>query len=274
MTDRSAVGPRFRPTVSVITVCFNSAATIRDTIESVLGQDYPDIEYIVVDGRSTDGTVDIVRKYGVRIARFITEPDAGIYDAMNKGIRAATGDVVGLLNADDFYADTRVVSDLISALVQANADTVFADLVYVDPANTSRVRRYYDSSRWRPALLRFGLMPAHPTFFVRRFWYERCGLYSLDFRIAADFEMLVRILHSGAASYVYVPRPVVRMRLGGASTAGLRHSWLLNNEIVRACRRNGIWTALPIVLLKIPAKLLELARRPAAHRSGPDPRQT
>jgi glycosyltransferase involved in cell wall biosynthesis len=246
-------------TVSIITVCFNSCATIRQTIESVLSQDYTAIEYIIVDGESTDGTVEIVREYRDRIHAFISEPDGGIYDAMNKGIRLATGDIVGILNSDDYYADHRVVSDLVGALEQAKVDAVFADLLYVDRFNTARVRRYYDSSRWNPSRFRFGWMPAHPTLFVKRKWYMRCGLYSLDYRTAADFELLVRLFHRNAVTYTYLSRPVVVMRMGGVSTRGLRHNWKFNREIVRACRANGIWTTLPLILLKLPAKLLELA---------------
>lgn len=249
------------PKLSIITACFNSAATIRDTIDSVLAQDYPSIEYIVIDGGSTDATVDIVKQYGDRISRFVSEPDRGIYDAMNKGLRVATGSIVGMLNSDDFYIDTCVVSELIQAMLDANVDSVFADLVYVDPMDTDRVRRYYDSSRWHPGRFRFGWMPAHPTFFIKRDWYERCGLFSLSYRIAADFEMLVRLLYRGGATYVHVARPVIKMRTGGTSTQGLRQSWLLNREIVTACRSNGIWTTLPLLLLKIPAKFLELTWR-------------
>lgn len=244
--------------VSLVTVCFNSAATIRDTIESVLSQDYPSIEYIVIDGGSKDGTVEIVREYGDRIGVFVSEPDRGIYDAMNKGIQRASGDIVGLLNSDDVYTDTHVVTELVNAMLRAGTDSVFADLVYVDQKNPARVRRYYNSGRWSPARFRFGWMPAHPTFFIRRGWYARCGLFSLDYRIAADFEILVRLLYAGGATYTHVGRAVIRMRTGGASTRGLKSSWLLNREVVRACRANGIWTSLPLVLLKIPAKLFEV----------------
>jgi glycosyltransferase involved in cell wall biosynthesis len=260
--ERFEQTPLDRWKVTIITVCFNSAATIRDAIESVLSQDYPHIEYIVVDGASRDGTADLVRAYGSRIARFISEPDRGIYDAMNKGLALATGDVVGMLNSDDVYADTHAVSSLIAAMRAASTDAVFADLVYVDRIDTSRVVRYYDSGGWRPARFRIGMMPAHPTFFVKREYYERVGKFSLDFRIAADYEMLVRILHGARATYTHLPRSVVRMRTGGISTRGLRQSWLLNREIVRACRRNGLWTTLPMVLLKLPLKLLEIIRRP------------
>ncbi len=248
--------------ISVITVCFNSSATIRDTIESVLAQDYPSIEYIIVDGASKDRTMDIVREYGDRIDVVISEPDKGIYDAMNKGIRAATGDVVGLLNSDDFYADESAVRQLIECMDDSGSDTVFADLVIVDAKDTDRVVRYYDSSTFHPGRLRYGWMPAHPTFMVKRELYETHGGFSLDYRIAADFEMVARLLHTAGASYVYLQSVVVKMRAGGASTSGLKSSWLLNKEIIRACSANGIKTSLPRILLKIPAKLMEYIRKP------------
>lgn len=238
-------------------------------MESVLSQDYPAIQYIVIDGGSIDGTVELVEQYKEKISVFVSEPDRGIYDAMNKGIRLATGSIVGMLNSDDFYSDSHVVSDLIKAMANADVDAVFADLVYVDRSDSKRVRRYYDSSRWNPRLFRFGWMPAHPTFFIKREWYARYGLFSLDYHIAADFEMLVRLLHRGGATYTHVRRPVVRMRAGGMSTRGLKQSWVLNREIVKACRANGIWTTLPLVLLKIPAKVMETARRSAPNRGLP-----
>jgi glycosyltransferase involved in cell wall biosynthesis len=257
-----------QPSVSIITVCFNSSQTIRDAIESVLSQDYRPIEYIIVDGGSTDGTVDIIGEYRDRIRSFVSEPDRGIYDAMNKGISLATGDVVGILNSDDLYVDSRVVSDLVGAMGRAGVDAAFADLVYVDSSDVGLIRRYYDSSRWSPNRFRFGWMPAHPTLFVKRERYECCGLFSLDYRIAADFEFLVRLFYRTGASYTHVARPVVKMRMGGMSTRGLRQSWTINREIVRACRTNGIWTALPLVLMKIPAKLLGLLSR--SKRRMPD----
>lgn len=248
--------------VSIITVCLNSAGTIRDTIESVLVQDYPAIEYIIVDGGSTDGTLGIVEEYNEWISTVISEPDQGIYDGMNKGIRIATGDVVGILNSDDFYVGSTVISELMECMQSANSDSVFADLFVVDSSDTERVVRYYESSRFRPEKLRCGWMPAHPTFMAKRSLFERCGLYSLDYRIAADYEMMVRMLYKGGVSYTHFPKVVVKMRAGGVSTGGLRSSWRLNNEIVRACRANGLKTNLIRVLSKVPAKLLELVRRP------------
>lgn len=250
------------PSLSIITVCLNSADTIKDTIESVLSQDYPEIQYIIIDGGSTDGTVDLVRGFGARIDSFVSERDRGLYDAMNKGLALARGDVIGMLNSDDIYSDSRAVSVLIAAMVEARTDSVFADVVYVDRSDTSKVVRYYDSGWWSPKRFRYGLMPAHPTFFVKRELYARVGRFSLEYNISADFEMLVRILFCARASYIHVPRPLVRMRTRGVSTRGVRQSWVLTLEIVRACRANGLWTALPVLLLKMPLKLLELIRRP------------
>jgi len=246
--------------VSIITVCFNSAGTIRDTIESVLTQDCPNIEYIMVDGASRDSTMEIVDEYRDRIATVISEPDKGIYDAMNKGIEAATGDIVGFLNSDDFYADETVVRRLVEQMELAGTDTVFADVVFVDPANTNRVVRYYDSSKFHPGRLRYGWMPAHPTLMVKRELYRKYGGYEIDYQIAADFEMIAKLLYTARATYSYLPYIAIKMRVGGISTNGLRARWTLNMEIVRACRSNGIQTSFPRVLLKVPLKLLEFVR--------------
>lgn len=246
------------PLVSIVTVCYNCAETIAVAIDSVLSQSYPAIEYIVIDGGSNDATMEVVRKYGDRISKVVSEPDAGIYDAMNKGVKIASGAVIGLLNADDFYADRHAVADLMRVMQEKGTDCVFADVEYVKKDNTDKVVRYYDSSHWNVRKFRYGWIPAHPTFFIRKCWYERCGYYSLDYRIAADFEWLLRVLYEGKASYSYLGRAVVRMRVGGVSTASWRHRWILNREITRACKRHGIRTALFLVLLKIPRKLCEL----------------
>jgi glycosyltransferase involved in cell wall biosynthesis len=247
-----------KPKVSIITVCFNSAKTIRDTIESVLSQDYPDIEYIIVDGSSSDETVAIVKEYADRIAVIVSESDRGIYDAMNKGIALVNGDIVGMLNSDDVYMHEHAVSDLIREMQNKDTDSVYADLVIVDPLDLNKVLRYYDSSYFSPKKFRFGWMPAHPTFFVRKSLYNKVGPYSLDYNISADYEMLIRLLWVEKITYTYLPNPVVRMRYGGASTSGLDRSWLLNREIVKACRANGIYTNLAILALKIPRKLFSL----------------
>jgi glycosyltransferase involved in cell wall biosynthesis len=250
--------------LSIVTVCYNSVATLRDTIESVLAQDYPQIEHIIVDGGSTDGTLALVEEYanklGSKIVRWVSEPDRGIYDAMNKGVQLASGDVIGFLNSDDVYASADSVSQLMGALKRNHVDCVFADLVYVDPQNVQKVLRYYNSGRFRPSKFRWGWMPAHPTFLAKRSVFDKVGSFSLNYQIAADYELLIRMLWVHQASYVYVPKALIRMRAGGVSTAGLRHSLLLNREIVEACRANGIYTNLAMVLSKIPFKLLEMLR--------------
>lgn len=241
--------------VSIITVGFNSAKTIEGTIESVLNQDYPDIEYIVVDGGSTDGTVQIIERYQNRISKWISEKDHGMYDAMNKGIAMATGDVIGILNSDDVYINTHVISDLMALMQAKKTQVVFADLILVDQNDDNKILRYYDSGHFHPNKFQYGWMPAHPTVFVKRELYDVVGPFSTTYQIAADYEMLIRILAIQRARYAYLPKPVVRMRSGGASTAGLSRNWILNKEIVRACRENGIYSNLAMLLLKIPAKL-------------------
>ena len=241
--------------VSIITVSFNSAKTIADTIDSVLSQDFPDIEYIIVDGCSTDGTVDIIRQNENRISQWISEKDQGMYDAMNKGIAMATGDVIGILNSDDVYMNAHVISDLMRLMHSQNTEVVFADLILVDSSNQNKVLRYYDSGRFHPNKFKYGWMPAHPTVFVKRELYQRVGKFSTTYQIAADYEMLIRMLAIEKASYAYFPKPVVRMRAGGASTSGISRNWILNQEIIRACKENGIYTNLFMLLLKVPAKL-------------------
>ena len=250
------------PKVSIITVCYNSDVTLCDTIESVLEQDYRNIEYIIVDGGSTDNTIDIINEYRDKIDVVISEPDKGIYDAMNRGINVATGDLVCILNSDDLYSSTSSVRRLVECGQKAGTDTVFADLVFVDPSDTDQIVRYYRSNRFHPKRLRYGWMPAHPTFVVKRELYQKWGLYLLDYRIAADYEMMVRLLYRAGATYTYLPEVVVKMRAGGVSTSGLRSSWVLNREIVRACRENSLKTNMFRLLLKIPAKLMERVRKP------------
>lgn len=241
--------------VSIITVSFNSAKTIADTIKSVLSQDFPQIEYIVVDGGSSDGTVEIIKQYEDQIAHWVSEKDRGMYDAMNKGIALATGDVIGILNSDDVYMNTHVVSELMELMQTKRAQVVFADLILVDQDNPQKVLRYYDSGHFHPNKFKYGWMPAHPTVFVKRELYEAVGHFSTTYQIAADYEMLIRILAIQRARYAYLPKPVVRMRSGGASTAGLSRNWILNQEIVRACKENGIYSNMAMLLLKLPFKL-------------------
>lgn len=251
--------------LSIITVCFNSASTIRDTIESVLSQDYGDIEYIVVDGGSKDGTQAIVESYGDRISRFVSEPDKGLYDAMNKGVAMATGAVVGILNSDDFYESTTSLASVAKAFERRpESDAVFGDVVFVDPTDLHKVTRFYCANRFAPWKLRFGWMPPHPATFIRKSAYDIVGQYSLKYRISADYEFFVRLFKVHALKYSYIDQVLVRMRSGGASTAGLRSSLKLNLEIVNACRTNGLYTNILMLLFKLPFKLYELRKRPAS----------
>lgn len=249
--------------VSIITVCFNSADTIRDSIRSVLEQSHSDIEYIIVDGASTDGTLGVISEYGSQIAEVVSEPDDGIYDAMNKGIRRATGEIVGILNSDDFFAAEDVISRVVDVF-RADRDVgiVFGDLVYVSSEDLSNIKRYYSSRKFKPWKLRYGYMPPHPATFAKKELYDAYGLYRLDYRIAADYEMFVRWLIGNNIEYRRIDRVLVNMRTGGISTSGISSSILLNREIVKACVDNDVYTNTLFLLPKIPFKLLELLRRP------------
>ena len=247
--------------ISIITVCYNSVQTIGETLDSVTAQTHPDTEHIVVDGASTDGTLEVVKRRGKHVTRLISEPDHGIYDAMNKGLRLATGDIIGFLNADDVYADTGVLARVSATMEAESLDALFGDAEFFSPDRPDRPLRRYRSERFRPERIAWGWMPAHPALFLRRQVYERFGLFSTDYRIAGDFELVARIFHGDTLKYRHVPEVLVRMRTGGVSTGGWRNTLLLNREVLRACRENGISTSLPRILSKYPAKLLEYIRR-------------
>jgi glycosyltransferase involved in cell wall biosynthesis len=244
--------------VSLLTVSYNSSVTIRDTINSVLSQDYKDIEYIIVDGASKDNTVEIIKSFGIKIDKWISEPDKGIYDAMNKAIKMATGEVIGILNSDDFYSTTNIVSQVAKVFHDTTVDAVFGDLVFVDPDNLKKVVRKYSSAKWRPEKFAKGFMPAHPTFFVRRKYYEQIGLFKTDYKIAADYELLIRFLYVHKLKYKYLPLNMVTMRKGGVSSRGIMSNIILNDEIIRGCRENGIQTNIFKVYPKYFTKLFEL----------------
>lgn len=249
--------------VSIITVAYNSAGTIRDTIESVMRQSHPDIEYIIVDGASSDDTLSIANEYRGRIARIVSEPDKGLYDAMNKGIAMATGDVIGILNSDDFFETESSLATVVKAFeIKPDAQIAFGDIVFVEDTDLHTVTRYYGAAHFRPWKLRFGWMPPHPATYIRREAYELAGQYSTQYRISADYDMFIRLLLVHKLPWTRIDSVLVRMRAGGVSTSGLRSSLKLNTEIVEACRRNGVYTNLAMVLSKLPFKLLEYVRRP------------
>jgi glycosyltransferase involved in cell wall biosynthesis len=207
--------------ISIITVVFNSAATIKDCIHSVAGQRFPAVEHIVIDGKSTDGSVEVIERSNGKIAKFISEPDDGMYDAMNKGIRVATGDIIGILNSDDIYADEFVLGDVVNAMEESKSDSCYGDLVYVERYNMDNVRRHWNSGSFRKENFRKGWMPPHPTFFVKREIYEKYGLLNTDFPLAADYELMLRFLYKHNVSSVHIPRVLVKMRAGGTSRPGL-----------------------------------------------------
>jgi glycosyltransferase involved in cell wall biosynthesis len=244
--------------ISIITVCFNSAATIEDTLRSVAEQTHPDVEHIIIDGGSSDRTMGVVDRYRAGLSQVVSEPDAGIYDAMNKGLALATGEIIGFLNADDHYAHPKVIAQVALAMEQEKLGALFGDVAFYRPDEPQRVLRRYRSDRFRPGRIPWGWMPAHPALFLRRDVFEKVGPFKTDYRIAGDFELVARVFHEGGIRYRHLPEVLVRMRTGGISTGGWRNTILLNREVLRACRENGISTNLLKVLSKYPAKLLEL----------------
>jgi glycosyltransferase involved in cell wall biosynthesis len=228
-------------------------------MESVLNQDYPHIEHIVVDGGSTDDTLDIIGSYP-HVARLVSEKDEGLYDAINKGIRMASGEVVGILNSDDFFPDRSVVSKIAAAINRENVDAVFGDIAFVRPGNLERVVRLYSSKKFTPRKFAYGYMPAHPSFYARKSCFERFGYYQKDYQIAADYELVMRFIYRHKISYAYIPEILVYMRTGGMSNKSVMSRYILNREIVRACRENGVQTNMAILSLKYLDKIFEYIR--------------
>ena len=252
--------------VSIITPVLNNGVYVGNCMQSLLGQTYENIEYIVVDGESIDGTVgvikDVVKRYPERNMKFISEKDNGIYDAMNKGIGLATGEIIGILNSDDFYINNDVISSVVNEFMEKDVGAVFADLVYARADNLDKIVRYYSSANFHPGKMAYGWMPAHPTFFVKRHLYEQYGLYKTDYLIAADYELIARFLVRNKVSYSYIPEVLVKMRTGGASTRNLKSNWILNKEILRACAENGVETNIFKVYSKYFVKGFQLLKRP------------
>jgi glycosyltransferase involved in cell wall biosynthesis len=253
-TDAAQGSPR----ISIVTVSYQSSRTIERTLQSVAGQSWPAREHIVIDGGSTDGTIEIARKYESGLAALVSERDRGIYDAMNKGVARASGGAIGFLNSDDWYVDDTVLADVGNAFRDPDIDAVFGNVDFVRAENTDRVVRVYNSGRFRPDLLSSGWMPAHPGLFMRRSVFERVGPFRTDYRIAADFDFIVRAFSSGNLKYQYLPRTLVRMQLGGASTSGLASTVLLNREMMRALRENAVPTSWPRLLSRYFVKILQL----------------
>lgn len=245
--------------ISIITVSKNSEATIAHTIESVLNQSYGNIEYIVVDGVSSDNTVQIIRSFGNKISHFISEPDRGIYDAINKGLSLATGDIIGILNSDDFFYNNTVVERIAEEFVKYDSDAVYGDVRFVN--NNLETVRYYSSKKFNPGKFRFGFMPAHPSFYAKRELFEKYGYYKTDYKIAADYELLIRFLYVNRIKTSYIEMPFVSMRRGGVSNKSVLSNIILNKEILRGCRENGISTNYAYIYSKYFLKIFEYRGR-------------
>lgn len=257
--------------ISIITTVLNGRDTVAHTIESVLSQTHQDIEYIVIDASSIDGTIEVIRQFEDRLSVFVSEPDKGIYDGLNKGIKLATGDVIGILNADDFYIDNKVIAKISKVFEDKKVDSVFADLIFVQANNPQKVVRYFDSGWASPKRFSEGWMPAHPTFFVKKAVYKKYGAFRTDFKISADFDIAARFLYAKKISYHYIQTPLVVMRTGGVSTHLLNRFFVANIEILRACKYNGIKTNWFKILYRYPQKIIELLQKNNLRKHRPYP---
>lgn len=247
--------------ITIITVTYNSESTINDTIISVLNQSYNDIEYIIVDGCSKDRTVDIIKEYEPKFKgrlKWISEKDKGIYDAMNKGIRMATGDIIGILNSDDFFTSNDVISTVYETFEKYNPDAIYGDIHFVNDSNLNKTVRYYSSKIFRRELMRFGFMPAHPSFYIKRECFDKFGLYNTSYKIVADFEFLLRTIFIGKIKTIYIPKDFVTMRTGGASTSGMNSHRLIMTEHLRAFKENRIFTNRIILSMRYIYKIIEV----------------
>lgn len=245
--------------VSIITATYNSARTLCNTIESVLGQSYQNIEYIVIDGNSTDLTVSVIKQYEPLFKgriKWLSEKDGGIYDAMNKGIKIATGDVVGILNSDDYFTSNDVIERMVTAFCDGT-DAVYGDVHFIHDGEPNKCVRYYSSKHFRPFWLRFGFMPAHPSFYCKREVFEKAGFYKTDYSIGSDYEMMVRLFYGFHIRTKYLPIDFVTMRTGGASTRNVQSRLALIKDDVRSCRENGVYTNIPMICMKFLYKVFE-----------------
>jgi len=226
--------------ISIITVVWNNKETIKDAIDSVLSQTYENIEYIVVDGNSSDGTVEIVQGYGDKISTFVSEKDKGIYDGLNKGISLATGELIAFIHSDDLYASRSVIEDVMKQFeLDASLDGVYGDLIYTHKHDTSKVLRYWKSKDFDSSLLKQGWMPAHPTFVLKKEVYDKYGNFDLDFKIAGDYDFMLRVLSAGI-KVKYIPQVLYKMRVGGESNKSLNNIIRKSREDLRALKNNGV----------------------------------
>lgn len=249
--------------ITVITVTYNSAATVVDTLQSVAAQSHPDIEHLVIDGGSTDGTLALVQSHGPHVARVVSERDRGIYDAMNKGLALATGEVVCFLNSDDFYPSTTVLESVCKSLTEETVDAVYGDLCYVKQDNVKLIVRFWRSSPFKPGLFSQGWCPPHPALFVRRAVYQRFGGFDLRFPIAADMELMARLLEVHRVRSTYINKVLVHMRMGGTTNRSLRNIVQQNREIWGALKLHRLTPSLPSFIgRKLFARARQFLARP------------
>lgn len=249
--------------ISLITATYNSEKSLRDTFNSVLLQDYENIEYIVIDGSSQDSTLDIVKEYELKFKgnmRWISESDNGLYDALNKGIKMASGEIVGILNSDDFFTETNILSNISKTFKEKNCDAVYGDIHFVDPNDLTKCVRYYSSSVFKRELMRIGFMPAHPTFYTYKENFEKYGYYKTDYKIAADFELLLRFIYVNNIKIKYIPLDFVTMRTGGMSTESMNSRKVIMREHIRAFKENGLFVNRVILSMRYPYKVFELLK--------------
>jgi glycosyltransferase involved in cell wall biosynthesis len=226
--------------ISIVTACYNSVATIGDTLKTIQMQTHQNIEHIIIDGGSTDGTLEILEKNKAHIAHLTSEPDNGLYDAMNRGVKKATGDIIGLLNSDDMLAHDQVLANVAKALADPTIDACYGDLVYVDQHNTKKIARYWKSSPYNPEFIAKGWIPAHPTFYARKEVHDKYGmLFDLDYKLAADYELLLRLLFTHKINATYIPDLMIKMRLGGTTNKSLKNIFNQNKEIMRALNNHN-----------------------------------
>jgi glycosyltransferase len=234
--------------VSIITATFNSAPYLENCIQSVINQTYKEIEYIIIDNCSTDATLDIAKSYEDEINRIISEPDKGIFDALNKGIQIASGDLIGFLHADDFYPDKGIIEEVVSKVKEEQVDSLYGNLQYVAKKNTDKVVRRWKAGSFQPKRLLNGWMPPHPTFFVKRSCYQQFGLFNTDYKIAADYELMLRFLGKHKISTCYLDKVLVKMRTGGTSNKSLKNIIRKSTEDLKALKENNIGSYYTLVM--------------------------
>lgn len=244
--------------VSIITVVYNNKATLENAITSVLSQKYNNIEYIIIDGQSTDGTLDIITKHLSQINVFISEPDKGLYDAMNKGIKNATGDIIGILNSDDIYEDDDVIGDVVAQFNNGNGvDMVYGDLVYVKADDINKIVRKWKSKQYYKRFFERGNVPPHPGLFVKKTVYDKCGLFDINYKLAADYDFMLRAFTKFGQTSRYFTRRIVRMRLGGATNKSTKNIVDGNKEIIDSWKKNGLKVPLLLMPYRIVKRLIQ-----------------